>query len=118
MNDRVLCMLYIFFSLSGMTFIKMGAENQGYMVTFPVIGMGLPGKMLFGMLLYGVSFLLYVVCITKMQIGITIPLLAAINSCLIVVIGIVVFKEKMNAVQALGVFTVIAGALVIGIGSR
>lgn len=114
-SEIVLIILYIALSCSGISFVKASSDADS---GFSVAGFFLSYKTIVGLTCYCVSFLIYMFVVSKTQISIVIPLLSAINSCIIVAIGFSVFKETLNAGQAIGVALVIIGAFVIGINSR
>lgn len=109
--------IYIFFTLIGLTLIKMGAQGDGKEI-YQIIGFRLTPKLIIGVLCYGISFLLYIVVISQMQISLVIPIAAAINSIGTIIIGLSVFHERLVTGQMVGILIVIIGTLVIGIFGR
>ena len=108
------CGVYLIIALIGTTLIKRGGSEQA-IISFS--GLYISFKMIIGILFYGVSFLLYVFRISKMQISIVMPVLNALNSAAIVMIGVLLFKEKIVLGQAMGIVVVIFGVVLIGIYS-
>lgn len=111
-----ICVLYILLTLIGMTLIKMGGRSSDFYIQ--ILHFIINIKILIGIFFYGLSFLLYTFVISKMQLSITMPLLAAINSCAIVIIGVVIFKEILNLGQVVGIAIVIIGVFVMGFFSK
>ena len=116
-REIALLIIYIFFALCGMTLIKMGNSSSNGMIVMPC-GYNLSVKMIAGIFFYGLSFLMYALIISKMQISLALPIVSAVNSVGIVLIGMIIFKETLNKGQILGVVTVIIGVLLIGGFSR
>lgn len=116
MKDIFFCIAYMFLSLAGLTFIKMGGQSPvlGFHVWHFVISI----KTFIGIFFYGLSFLLYTFVISKMQLSIIIPLLTAINCIAIVIIGITIFKEVINLGQIIGISFVLIGVFVMGLFSK
>lgn len=115
MLEIIAIVLYIILSCSGLCFMKADAAGgTGIKILSFYIGI----KMLIGMLCYGISFIIYAFVISRTQISIMIPLLAAVNSCIIVFAGWLLFGESINMGQGIGISVVVAGTLIIGFFSR
>ncbi len=102
-------------SCLGLSLMKASSSTD---VGLSVAGRFLSWKAIAGLCSYGVSFLIYMFVVSKTQISIMIPLLSAVNSVIILMIGIMLFKESMNIGQAAGVSLVVIGAFIMGICSR
>lgn len=111
-KDILLCCAYLALTLAGMSFIKLSGQDKNAGIT--ICGMTIGLKFLIGVLFYGLSFLLFTFVISKMQVSLAIPILAAVNSCAMVLIGMVVFGEKLNVGQLIGIGIVVIGVFVLG----
>ena len=116
MRNIALCAAYLLLSLIGMTLVKMGGRPP--VSGIQILHFEVSIKTVIGMFFYGLSFLLYTFLVSRMTISIAMPALAAVSSCAIVVIGVIVFGEKLNAGQVAGIAIVIAGTFVMGIFSK
>lgn len=116
-KEFLFIILYVSIALAGVTLIKMGTQGGGKEIC-QIMGFRLTPKLIIGVLCYGISFLLYIVVISQMQISLAIPIAAAINSIGIVIIGLSVFHEHLAVGQTVGIIIVIIGTLVIGIFSK
>lgn len=108
-TEVVPIVFYIALSCTGLCLMKAGGAAGISILNFSV-----SYKMLAGMLCYGLSFLLYTYIVSKSQISILIPLLSAVNCCIIVAAGRIFFKEAINTGQTMGIAFVIVGTLLIG----
>jgi len=108
--------IYVLFSLAGLTLIKMGGNSSGY--TIKMLQFNVSIKTIAGLFFYGMSFLWYVFFISKMQISLVMPILTAINTCAVIAIGILVFGEKLNFGQLLGLGIIIVGVFLLGVFSK
>lgn len=115
-KEIIFCMIYVILALFGMTFIKLG--NQNGQKVMHLLGIPVTLNLIIGVFLYGLSFLLYTGIISKMQISLALPFVSAINSVAIVIIGMIVFKERLLWGQMLGILVVIIGVFIIGIFSK
>lgn len=103
-----LCVLYLLFSLSGLTFIKLGSL-EGRKVIFQILQMKFTLFSFIGYFCYMVSFLLYTFVITKFDLSYIIPLLGGIINILIFIIGIEVFHEKFTLFSMMGCLCIVIG---------
>ena len=109
----ILCAIYIVVGILGMTLIKMGASTTSFL-TIPKLGISISRISILGIICYGVSFCLYTFIISKMKVSLTIPVLAAINSSIIFLIGILIFKEHVHKIQVIGIGFIIMGTFLVG----
>jgi multidrug transporter EmrE-like cation transporter len=107
-KNILLCAAYLFFAISGLTFMKLGGQDKGVGISLHGIVIGY--KMIAGMICYAISFLLYSFAISQMNISFIIPILGGLTCCLAVVVGAVVFKEELAVGQIIG-----AGIIALGI---
>lgn len=112
----VICVIYLCFSVSGLTFMKLGSlEGARELLTIPIINMKISGFSLVGYACYILSFLLYTYIVTKFDLGIIVPLLAGIVNVLVMIIAVLVFKEKFNIYSCIGVCMIIVGIFLINL---
>lgn len=115
-KEIVYLLIYLSLTLIGMTLIKMGASNEGNEL-FQIAGIAITQKLILGVFCYGLSFLMYTVVISQMQISLAMPIVAAANSVAIVIIGLTIFHEQLKLGQLVGIGIVLIGVLVIGLFS-
>ena len=110
----ILCVVYLIFSLSGMTFMKLGsmAENMKAILV-PVVNLRITTLSLVGYLCYGISFLMYTVIITKFDLGYISPILTGISNIGVLVIAFFVFKEHFTVASAIRAVLIIAGVMIM-----
>ena len=118
MNVRtvLVCAAYLLFALVGMTLVKMGGQHPEADIRIGRFIISI--KTAVGMFFYGLSFLMYTFLVSRLQISLALPVIAAVNSCAIVAIGVFVFGEQLNSGQLAGIAVVIAGVFVMGVFSR
>lgn len=68
-----------------------------------------------GVLLYGISFILYVYLISKFDLGYIIPLAAAFVYVLIFIASAVIFDEVFTATKILGIFLIVIGLVFLNL---
>ncbi|MGN0161886.1 MAG: hypothetical protein ACI4AQ_10895 [Lachnospiraceae bacterium] len=115
----LLCVVYVLFSVSGLTLIKIGSNRtipEG--ICIPVIGMSVSKYTILGILCYGISFCLYLGVVSKFDLGIIIPILGGIVNILIVIISFLILKEKVTANMILGAVIISIGIIIMNIGKK
>ncbi|MEE3471744.1 MAG: hypothetical protein VZR24_13855 [Butyrivibrio hungatei] len=112
-RDIFVIVLYLLFGLSGTTIIKLASKIHEH-VGVEVFGICITPKFIVGIICYGMSFLIFIFMVSKLQISIVIPLVAALNSIAVIIIGIKVFGESINRGQLLGVSILVIGVFITG----
>ena len=86
-SKYILCVIYVIFSVSGLTFIKIGSRQETYNhIIVPLFDISVSIWSLVGIICYGISFFLYLALISKFDLGIIIPLLGGIINIFILVL--------------------------------
>lgn len=117
MLKYAVCVVYIIFSVSGLTLVKMGSlHSDKVFFTVPIIDVPINLWSLGGVVCYGISFLLYLGVITKFDLGVINPLLGGIVNILIVVMAFFVLKENLTINMLVGAFVVTVGIVIMNIG--
>lgn len=111
------CLLYLVSALAGMTLIKLEGQQEGQKI-IKILGYPLTIRLILGVICYGISFLLFAVVISKLQISLIMPILSAATNIAIVIIGMTLFQEHLSLGQMTGIGVVIVGTLILGIFSR
>jgi small multidrug resistance pump len=68
-----------------------------------------------GIVLYGLSFMLYVYLISKNDLGYIIPLAAAFVYIVIFIASAVVFKEVFTATKIIGIAMIVVGLIFLNL---
>jgi multidrug transporter EmrE-like cation transporter len=113
---NIFIVLYILTTSLGLVILKLGSRS------------GLPislaeGRLVFnlnaytigGLILYGISFMLYIYLISKFDLGYIIPLAAAFIYVLIFIASYFVFKEPFTLFKIMGITLIIGGIVLLGI---
>ena len=112
MNKYFLCVIYILFSVSGLTLIKYSGNHiELTKVVIPFINIPISWYFIAGLFCYGMSFVLYMGVITKFII----PIVGGIINILIMISAIWVLKEKMTINMIVGAIIIILGIVIMNI---
>lgn len=113
---QLILFFYVAATSLGLIFLKLGTKG-GAPLAF-VDGKPHFNLTLFstsGILLYGLSFLLYMYLISKNELGYIIPLTTALVYAVIFVASYFVFHEVFTLVKILGIVLIVAGLLCLNI---
>lgn len=111
MLKYILTIIYLIFTTMGITLMKLGGDS---------ISLGLKNGIAFkigyitilGFLCYIISFLLWQKLLVTYDLSRIVPITTGISQILIIVIGILVFKENISISSWIGIFLIISGVIV------
>ena len=106
--------LYVIFAVVGSTLLKAGS-GEGAHVLFTVPGINLPVSLMtiFGILSYGVSFILYTVLLSRLDLSFVAPVTVGAVYVLLMLTAIIFFGESMTVAKGIGSTLVFAGVLLM-----
>ena len=104
-----LFIIYVVLSSTGLVIFKLGTTGPG----INLFGFNITLKMFVGMLCYGMSFLLWLYIVSKVNLTIAMPLSVAFVNTLVVVESCILLKEKISIGQIIGIFLVIVGVMIM-----
>lgn len=110
----IICTLYLLLAVTGMTLIKIGHGSEN-LFSISAINISISACSLLGVLFYGLSFLIFVFYISKLNIGIIIPVISGLNCVAIAIIGYKFFKESITTGQFVGISLIIIGTVLVGV---
>ena len=112
----LLTIIYLICTTGGLAFMKAGGDSlkmsfqDGF--TFKI------GFLTFmGFAMYLVSFLLWQRMLIKFDLSTMVPIVTGIVQVLVLLIGLFVFKESISLLSLVGAIIVIAGIIIMGLGT-
>ena len=111
-------LIYVCLSAAWLTMIKIGLnrnstlklDSTGFSLVFGWI-------LIIGIGLYVLSFLTSLIVMKNMNLSIYYPLSAGLIYILVCVLSVTVLKEKIGLSQLVGMLTILAGILIMNIGT-
>mgnify|MGYP004639473549 CR=1 FL=1 len=111
MLKYILTIVYLLFTTTGITLMKLGGNT---------LSLGLKNGISFkigyvttlGFLCYIVSFLLWQKLLVTYDLSRIVPITTGISQILIIIIGILVFKENVSMSSWIGIILIISGVVV------
>lgn len=117
MLKYILCAIYVLFSVSGLTLIKIGGSQPiEECFVIPIVNVLLSKYSILGIMCYGISFCLYICVVSKFDLGLIIPILGGIVNILIIVIAYFVLKESLTINMIVGAIIITVGIIIMNIG--
>lgn len=108
--------VYIFFTISGLTLIKLGGVQQ-LTISSGKILLKLDIKTLLGILCYLVSFIVYILLISKFQLSYIMPLTTGLVYIFVLITSVIFLKEKIDISQWVGAGVILIGIIIMNLKS-
>lgn len=107
-------MLYVVLSTSGATLIKYGGSSKTHtLFSVPFVNTEISVTSLLGILIYGLSFLTFVILLNKLSMSYLVPVATGASYVLLMVSSIVVFQEGFSLWKTIGCILILAGILLV-----
>ena len=111
--NKILFIIYVFLSSSGLILFKLGTNNANIHLHLLGLNLNISLKMIVGIFCYGISFLLWLYLVSKINLTIAMPLSVALVNTLVVIGSCLFLNEKINFTQGIGIFIIIIGVSLI-----
>ena len=115
MSMIIMFAFYVILASSGLVLFKMGANNSNLQIQLFGFSINYSIKMIFGMMCYGVSFVLWMLIVSKSNLTIAMPLSVALVNTLVIIESCLLLKEKISVTQAIGILFIIVGVVIISL---
>lgn len=113
----LLTIIYLICTTSGMVLFKLGGNTLSLNFKSS-LNFKIGYLTLLGLLMYVVSFLLWQKLLLMFDLTYIVPITTGVIQILVLIIGIFVFKEKVDMLGIAGIFTVILGIILIALGKK
>lgn len=116
MTTAILSMVIVFFATMigavGSLFLKYGAEH--FVLNLKKLLTNY--KVIFGLFLYGVASIMFIIALKRGELTVLYPM-TSLSYIWVSLLSIKYLKENMNKFKWLGIFAIIVGVTLIGLGS-
>lgn len=117
MMKYLLTIVYIIFTTSGLALMKLGGDSfKVSMSGGPMFKMG--WLTFFGFVCYLISFLLWQRLLVKYDLSYIVPIATGIVQVIVLLMGYLIFKEKVSVFGVVGAVFVIIGIVLMAFGKR
>lgn len=112
----LLFVVYFLFSVGGLTLYKVGTGYTPVAWVQSLCGLKISWLSVGGLLCYGVSFITYLVLVSKSELSFLYPLITGISSILILAVSAIVLRESIHPLNWLGVGVILVGIFLVSYG--
>lgn len=114
----IMFICYVLLASSGLILFKFGSTNSNLTLSLFGFKVNYSIKMIFGLLCYVCSFILWMLIVSKSNLTIAMPLSVALVNTLVIVESCLILKEKITFTQGMGIFIVIVGVCIMTFGKK
>lgn len=117
--SKYIVALFVLVTSSALIVLKLGTKD-GSPIHFvdSKVQLNINPVVIGGIVLYGISFLLYIYLISKYPLGYIIPLTTAFVYLIIFTASYFIFDEVFTALKILGIALIIGGLVFLNLGSK
>lgn len=109
--------LYLLCSVGGLTLVKVGAANNSFALNQSFFNLQLSYFTLIGLILYILSFLMWIVIVGRFNLSYIQPLTTGLSYILILAASIFILKEVITPFQWGGLAFILVGVILMNIGN-
>lgn len=114
--SKLIIALYVLATSAALVVLKLGAkEGAPFQILNGKPHLNITPYTITGILLYGISFLIYVYLISKYDLGYIIPLTTALVYVLIFTASFAIFKESFTALKITGIAFIVMGLVFLNL---
>ena len=107
---------YFIFTCLGMVLIKLGGRpSENILFTLPVVDFRVTALTFIGFFVYGLSFLLYTILLTRYELSFLNPVTIGITSILIFASAALVFGEAITLAKIAALLLIVGGVIIINV---
>lgn len=114
--STLMIIIYVLSTSSSLVLIKLGTSNgMPISIVENAIKFNLNLPAVIGLILYGVSFPIYIYLVSKFDLGFIIPLAAGFVYILIFTASFLIFKESFTIYKIIAITLIILGVIILQI---
>jgi len=108
--------IYALATSAALVFLKLGSsQGSPIQIVDGKINFNLSFYIISGIVLYGLSFIVYIYLISRYDLGYIIPLVTALVYVLVFIASFVIFKESFGVFKIIAISMIIFGAVLLNI---
>ena len=111
----ILFIVYAILSASGIILFKLGSTGISLEITKSVFGFQMSYYSLIGLLCYIVSFILWMVIISKNDVSYIVPIGLAVTNLLILIGSYAILGEQLSLMKIVGVGVILLGIALLNL---
>lgn len=115
--SQLILALYVLVASAGLVFVKLGTSSSlPIRIEASKLHFNLNAYVVTGILMYGISFILYIYLLSKNDLGYIIPITTALVYTIIFVASYFIFHEVFTIAKIAGIGLILAGVILLTIG--
>lgn len=108
--------IYLLLTSSGLVLFKLGANDcTTFSLAKGIVNFKISLLSIAGIICYGISFILYLGLVSKLNLSYIVPVTTGIMQILILLASIYIFKETVTLTNIIGVIVVLVGIALINL---
>ena len=111
----ILFFIYVILSSSGIILFKLGSSDLSIKMINNQLNMNFPTLSLLGLLCYLLSFLLWMVIISKSDVSFVVPLGVALTNIAVLFSSYFILKEEISVTTIIGAVVIVVGVVIINL---
>lgn len=119
MKTAFLCVIYLLFSSLGQILFKYGSNKQFY---FKIVSQGIQFGInlyaIIGLIMYLISFILFMFVISKYNLSYIIPILTGVMYILTLLFSVTILKEVITIKHIIGSLLILSGVMFIILSNK
>jgi len=113
---NLILIIYGLMSAGGLVLLKLGSANGApFEFINGKLHLNLTAAVIAGVLMYGLSFILYTYLVSKNDLAYIVPVSTAIVYVGIFFASFFIFKEAFTAVKIVGIFLILGGVILLNL---
>lgn len=114
MLNVFLIVLYVIFAVGGSTLIKYGSLSKvAALFSIPIVNVSISFASFLGIVFYGLSFLFYVLLLSKFELSFISPITIGVVYVLLMLTAAFFFNEQFTIIKTIGCALILAGVMLI-----
>ena len=114
--DKLLITLYVLATAGGLVLLKLGTGGSSFIsIVDGKIAWNISTLTILGIVTYGISFILYIMLISKFSLGYIVPLTTALVYVLVFMSSYFIFKESFTSLKIVAIVMIMGGAILLNI---
>lgn len=114
MINFYLTIIYLITTTTGLILMKLGGDSISFNFS-RVIGFKIGLTTFFGFIMYIVSFLIWQKLLVTNNLSYIVPITTAIMQVILLMVGLLIFKEKITVYNIIGVMLIVSGVILIAL---
>lgn len=108
-------LIYLFFTVSGLIFMKLGAGNSNFQLSKNILNISLNIYLLIGLIAYILSFIMWIVLLKKYNLSYIVPITTSLSYIAVLISSVLIFKEKITLTNGFAIFIILIGVVLLNL---